>query len=190
MPQPLIDTYLIGVYDDDEVLLDACREIRANGIHIDEVFTPFPVHGLDKVIALKESRLPTVAFLFGCLGLFTAFSLETYTMVIDWPMNVGGKPAFALPAFVPIMFELTVLFTALGMVGVYLYRNQMLPGIEKELADIRQTDDRFVVCVRMSQNDPKTLNKLRDLYQSTGAVDVREKDLDVNFELKDDYNRQ
>ena len=182
------DTYLLGIYDDDDKVMDAVKKLRAQNIRVDDVFSPFPIHGLDHAMGLKESRLPTVAFLFGIVGLSCAIALQVFTMGIDWPINVGGKPFIPWPSFAPVSFELMVLFASLGMVGAYLYRCQLKPGVERELADIRQTDDRIVIAIKTNTNTDSTLEAVRSVYQATGALEVREKNLDPNYELKDDFN--
>jgi hypothetical protein len=182
------ETYLLGIYDDDDNVVEACKQLRAAGVRIDDVFAPFPIHGLDFIVGLKESRLPTIAFIFGLIGLAAALSLQVFTMGIDWPINVGGKPFIPWTSFAPVSFELTVLFAALGMVGFYLYRAQLKPGVIRELADLRQTDDRFVIAIKTVGNTEATLNTVKEVYQKTGALEVREKNITADYELKDDYN--
>jgi len=124
--------YIIGVFGDEEPLLEAVKEVRASGTRIHEVYTPFPVHGLDELLGYKRSRLPKAAFLFGCLGFTLAITMQTWMLGIDWPMNIGGKPALAWPDFVPVSFELTVLITALGMVGTYLVACDFIPEMRRK----------------------------------------------------------
>lgn len=172
---------LVGVYDDDQKLLHAVEEVQKRGIRIADVFTPFPVHGLDPLLGLKESRIPTGGFWFGFLGTLSALTMMVWMNVFDWPMDIGGKPTFAYPSFVPITFELTVLFSAIGMVSVYLIINKLVPGKQPDLADIRQTDDRFVILVRSGGNDANVLQAFND----TGAVDVRETEMNVKEHINE-----
>ncbi len=99
-------------YNDDEVVLDAVKKVKAANHHIEEVFCPFPVHGLDKAMGLAPTRIAITSFIYGITGLGIAIWLTYYTMIADWPQDIGGKPSFSwgenMPAFVPIMFELTV----------------------------------------------------------------------------------
>jgi hypothetical protein len=101
-------------YNDDEVLLDAVKTVKAAHHHIEEVFCPFPVHGLDKAMGLAPTRIAITAFMYGITGLSVAIWMTNYMMIQDWPQDIGGKPSFSwlenMPAFVPIMFELTVFF--------------------------------------------------------------------------------
>ena len=99
------------LFDDDDILLDAIKKIKEKKHHINEVYTPFPVHGLDKALGLKPTRISILAFIYGCIGFIVSVLMLNYIMIADWPQNIGGKPSFSylenMPAFVPIMFELT-----------------------------------------------------------------------------------
>ena len=99
------NNYILGVYDDEDEVLHAVSEVKSKGIKIEEVYTPFPIHGLDTALGHPRTRLPIAAFMFGCLGLVCAQALINYTMVFDWPMIIGGKDFFALPDWIPITFE-------------------------------------------------------------------------------------
>jgi Protein of unknown function (DUF3341). len=109
-------------------------------------------------------------------------------MTIDWPINIGGKPFFPLPSFIPITFELTVLFASLSMVGMYFFRNQMLPGIPRTFAHERQTDDHFVIAIKKDSKTENELSEIDSIFKAHGAVEVYEKNLDSKYEIKDDFN--
>ncbi|MEL6483866.1 MAG: DUF3341 domain-containing protein, partial [Bacteroidota bacterium] len=102
----MASTTFKAIYDDDDVLMHAVKKIRAEKYHIEEVYTPFPVHGLDKAMGLPHTRLAITAFMYGCLGLTVAIVMMNYIMIQDWPQDIGGKPSFSylenMPAFVPI----------------------------------------------------------------------------------------
>ncbi|NER84189.1 MAG: DUF3341 domain-containing protein, partial [Leptolyngbya sp. SIO1D8] len=83
--------YLVGIYDDEDVLVNAIKQVRKSGIKIHEVFTPYPIHGLEDVLGYRRSRLPIAAFLFGLTGTALALTMMFYMMGFDWPMNIGGK---------------------------------------------------------------------------------------------------
>jgi Protein of unknown function (DUF3341) len=165
--------YLLGVYDDEVPLLAAVNNLQGRGIQIFDVYTPFPVHGLDIALGLKRSRLPKVAFVFGVLGAFLALLMQFYMNWWDWPMDIGGKPNATMPTFVPIAFEVTILLASLGMVAAYLVSNNLKPGLEAQLADIRQTDDRFVIAVAAGTgaNQPELV---RQALSDSAALDVRD----------------
>jgi hypothetical protein len=109
-----------AVYDDDDTLLHAVKDVKKAEYRIEEVFTPFPVHGLDHAMGLASTRLAITAFMYGILGFSIAITMINYIMIVDWPMNIGGKPSFSfmenLPAFVPVIFEMTIFFAAHLMV--------------------------------------------------------------------------
>ena len=165
-----------GIYDDEEVLLTAVKEIRSKDIDIKEVYSPFPIHGLDHALGLKRTRLAIAAFFYGALGCIFAFAMTYYIMIIDWPMNIGGKPSFAyylnMPAFVPILFEMTVFFAAHLMVITYFFRSKLFPGQTASNPDVRTTDDKFLMEIE-SDND----KSISDLMKKTGALEITVKDL-------------
>ena len=161
-------------YNDDDVLLSAVKTIRDNNYHIEEVYTPFPVHGLDKALGLEPTRIAIASFLYGCLGITVAVLMMNYIMIVDWPQNIGGKPSFSyienMPAFVPIMFELTVFFAAHLMVITFYLRSRMWPLKKAENPDPRTTDDHFLVEVSTT----KPMADLKKLLKESGAVEINE----------------
>ena len=108
-----VKNYLIGIYDDDEIVLNAVKTIREKGGKIQEVYSPFPIHDMENALGYKRSTVPRAGFMFGVLGLSLALILQLYTMHWDWPMIIGGKNTHSV-AFVPVAFEMTVLITSLG----------------------------------------------------------------------------
>jgi hypothetical protein len=108
--------------------MNAVKQVRGQKYHIEEVYTPFPVHGLDKALGLEDSRISMAAFLYGVLGLTVAVTMMNYIMIEDWPQDIGGKPSFTflqnLPAFIPVMFEMTVFFAAHLMVITFYLRSR------------------------------------------------------------------
>jgi hypothetical protein len=100
-----------AIYNDDDILMDAVKQTRAAHHHIE--FYSFPVHGLDKAMGLAPTRLAICSFIYGCIGISFTWMMN-YIMIQDWPQDIGGKPSFSyienMPAFVPIMFEMTVFF--------------------------------------------------------------------------------
>ena len=164
-----------GIFDDEEVLLNSVKKIKSNNIDIKEVYTPFPVHGLDKALGLKETRMAIAAFIYGCLGITFAGLMIYNIMIIDWPMNIGGKPNFTfyhnLPSFVPVMFECTVLFAAHLMSITYLIKCGLFPGAKSENPDPRTTDDKFLIEFELEGST----KKVKDLLSQTGASEINEK---------------
>lgn len=170
---------IYAMYDDDDVTKDAAKKMVAKGIHIADVFSPFPIHGIDPIIGVKETRLGIVAFMFGITGLTLAMLAIRYMMIVDWHMNIGGKPNFDfvgnMPSFVPIMFEFTVLCAAHGMAFTYFLRNGILPGMPSHNPDPRTTDDRFVVEIRPEENTQFSIEELSEIVKSTPIVEIEEK---------------
>ena len=127
----MADYTLMAIYDDDDHLVKALKETKAEKYHVEEIYTPFPVHGLDKVMGLPHTRLAINAFLYGVTGLCVAVWMMNFMMIEDWPRNIGGKPSFSyienMPAFVPIMFEMTVFFAAHLMVITFYMRSKIWP---------------------------------------------------------------
>ena len=150
---------IYGIFDDEEVLLESIKKVRAKDISIKEVYTPFPVHGLDHALGLERTRLAIAAFFYGALGCVVAISMTYYIMILDWPQNIGGKPSFAyylnMPAFVPIIFEMTVLFAAHLMVITYFFKSKLFPGQKASNPDVRTTDDKFLM--EIESDDEKAI---------------------------------
>ena len=161
-----------AIYNDDDVLMNAVKKIRSEKYHIEEVYTPFPVHGLDKAMGLADTRIAITSFMYGCLGLTVAIVMMNYIMIEDWPQDIGGKPSFSylenMPAFVPIMFEMTVFFAAHLMVITFYLRSKMWPFKKAENPDVRTTDDHFLVEVEVGDDE----EALKSLLLETGAIEV------------------
>lgn len=161
-----------AIYTDDDVLMAAVKKVRAERYHIEEIYTPFPVHGLDKAMGLAPTRIAITSFLYGCVGLIVSIVMMNYIMISDWPQNIGGKPSFSyienMPAFVPIMFELTVFFAAHLMVITFYLRSRLWPFKKAENPDTRTTDDHFLMEIIAGDNVDEQFNLLRE----TGAVEV------------------
>src|SRR5947207_15439149 len=104
-----IKKYIVGSFDDEAVLFPAVKKVRRAGYKIHEVFTPFPIHGLDKAMGLRDTSLHTAGFIYGITGTSIAVGIITWALTSDWPIVFGGKPFFAFPAWIPITFELKVL---------------------------------------------------------------------------------
>jgi hypothetical protein len=134
------------------------------------VFTPFPIHGLDQAMGLRDTSLHTAGFIYGITGTSTAVGFITWALTLDWPINFGGKPFFALPAWIPVTFELTVLFAAVGMVLTFCYLCQLAPFVKKDHFNPRSTDDTFVMALECTDatNEAEAIKFL----ESVGAQDV------------------
>ena len=167
--------FILGVYDDEDVLLDAVSKVRESGVKIHEVYSPFPVHGLDDALGYKRSKLPIAAFLFGLLGTTLALTMQFYMMKIDWPMIIGGKDYAAFPDFIPVTFELTVLLAAFGMVGVFMVSSDLKPWAQPRIFDLRITDDKHVMAIDLAVNAGMGEDKLAEVLKGSGASEVNKK---------------
>jgi len=169
--------FVLGIYDDEDVLLKAIKTIRGEGLKIHEVYSPFPVHGIDDVLGYKGSRLTIVAFLFGLLGTSLALTMQIGMLGVDWPMIIGGKDHVALPDFIPVTFELTVLLASFGMVGTFMIISNLKPWAKPRIFDIRITDDKHVVAVDLAKNDLSE-EQIKSLLGDSGATEVNNKDFE------------
>jgi len=167
--------FLVGVFDDEEVVISAVRALRSKGVRIHEVFTPFPVHGLEEALGYKRTRLPIAAFFFGLLGTCLALLMQFWMLGYDWPMIIGGKPHASLPPFIPVTFELTVLLSALGMVACFLIVSDMKPYGKPRQFDVRSTDDKLVMAIDLDVNKAQDRNAIAQLLKNAGASEVNEK---------------
>ncbi|CEN35831.1 DUF3341 domain-containing protein [Capnocytophaga cynodegmi] len=163
-----------ALYNDDDVLMNAVKKVRAENHHIAEIYTPFPVHGLDKAMGLKPTRIAIASFIYGCIGLTVAALMVNFIMIEDWPQDIGGKPSMTflqnMPAFVPVMFEMTVFFAAHLMVITFYLRSKLWPFKEAENPDVRTTDDHFLMEVAVTEN---SIGDVTTLLKETGAVEIK-----------------
>lgn len=166
--------FIVGIFDDESVLLSAVKKVRGSDVKIHECYTPYPVHGLDDELGYKRSRISIAAFMFGITGTALAFLMMIYMMGIDWPMIIGGKDYVAIPSFVPVGFEVTVLLSALGMVGTFFVISNLKPYGKPRIYDIRSTDDMHVMAIDLAKNK-KSTDELSSILKDSGAVEINEK---------------
>ena len=167
--------FVVGLWDHEEVYLHAIEHIRHKGIEIYDSLTPFPVHGLEDALGYKETRLHTAGFFFGATGTTLALTFMTWVMTTNYPINFGGKPYWPVPSFIPITFELTVLFAAWGMTLTYLVRNKLWPGRVPRIYDKRTTDDRFALVFDAEKISAQEISDIKSLCTKEGAVEVKDK---------------
>ncbi|MDW8205611.1 MAG: DUF3341 domain-containing protein [Cytophagales bacterium] len=169
--------YLIGVFSDHDDLLHGIEDMRAKGVKIYEVYSPYPVHGLEHALGYKRSWMPRAAFAFGALGTTLAITMQVYMMAIDWPMIIGGKSYLAVPDFVPVSFEMTVLLAAFGMVGTFLVVRDLKPYKVPRIFDIRATDDKHIVAVDLAANSLSE-EQITALFKEAHAEEVYRRDFE------------
>jgi hypothetical protein len=163
---------ILAVFLRDEDVLAAAEGARAAGLRVVDVYGPYHVHGLARVLELPPSRLPTVCLAAGVLGAVLKLAFELWTAVVDWPLNVGGKPFNSLPAFVPITFEVMVLFAGVATMGAFALAAGLRPGAAPRFRYPGVTDDRFVL--RAEPSGAMSVAAAVRLLERFGAVEVQE----------------
>jgi hypothetical protein len=167
------------MYDDDAKVMAAAKSLVGQGIRIKDVYSPFPIHGIDPIIGIKRTRLAICSFMYAMTGTSLALLGMWYFMIQDWPMNIGGKPSFSLveniTAFIPVTFEFSVLCGAHGMALTYLLRNGTLPGMPASNPDPRTTDDKFVVEIS-TDNNSMSADELEAALRGTDLLELSIKD--------------
>jgi len=164
----------ISIFFDDEVpMLQAVRKLLDNNETILDVLSPFPVHGLDHALSIKRSRIPVGGFIFGALGAILAFGFQSWVFAVDYPLIIGGKPYLSAPAFIPITFEITVLFGGLAMAAAFLIRSRLKPEIRFEPIDDRIMDDLFVILID-SGDEKTTVERIKSTLSGIQTIKIKE----------------
>ncbi len=166
----------VAEYTDDSKLLEAARKVRDSGYSRTDAFTPFPVHGIDEALGIKATVLPWFTLFAGATGTCVALLMQWWTNAYDYPYIISGKPFASWPAFIPVAFELTILFAAfttvfamLGLNGLPKFSNPLFTNPKFD----RATDDRFFLWVD-SRDKYFNTDKVKSLLESTGPVSVEE----------------
>lgn len=173
--------FVVGCFKEEAVLFPAVKKVRTAGYKIHDVYTPYPVHGLDHALGLRETSLHTAGFIYGITGTTTALSCISWILTSDWPLNFGGKPHFALPAWIPIIFEFTVLLAAVGMVLTFCYLCQLAPFLKKHHFHLRATDDYMVMVIECTAKT--NIGDLKAFLENTGAFEVNEQEAETQWWL-------
>jgi hypothetical protein len=169
--------FLVATYSDANSLMKAVETLRAENLKIHDVYAPYPIHGLDQAMRLKRTRLPLVTLCGGLAGLTLAIAFLFYTNVLDWDMNVGGKPDNSTLAFIPISFELTVLVGGLATVAALFLRARLFPGKRECLIAEGITDNRFALVVPKSGS--AETSRAREILERSHADKLEEKAADL-----------
>jgi hypothetical protein len=166
-----VKKFIVGNFDDEAVLFPAVKKVRKAGYKIHDVYTPFPIHGLDKAMGLRDTSLHTAGFIYAITGTATALGFISWALTVDWQIVFGGKPFFSLPAWIPITFELTVLFASVGMVLTFCYLCQLAPFVKKDHFNLRSTDDLFVMALECTDKTNET--EATAFLRGVGAKEVK-----------------
>lgn len=165
---------LIAGFEHEEEMMSATRIVRGNGCRIVDAYTPYAVHGLDEAMGLAPSRLPWVCFVCGLLGALFAFWFQYWSLAVDWPINVGGRPWNSLPAYLPIAFEVMVLLAGFGVVIAFFICCRLYPG-KRHVAPARGvTDNSFVLVIEPTEFGPSA-DRLHRLLKAVHALYVEER---------------
>ncbi len=159
-----------GYYDRESSLLDAVKTLRENDIKIKDVFSPYPVHGLDHAMGLRRSWLPKTAFIGGAVGAASGLLFQIWVFTKAYPLNIGGKPYLSIPSFIPVTFECAILFAAFAIVLAYLFKSNLGLGANNKIYDERATDDRFVVVLKVEDNET---DQIKSTFAETGAMEIK-----------------
>lgn len=162
---------IAGIWLEEHKILEAAHKCRSAGFKKFDTITPYPVHGMEDAMDIKRSNIPYVTFIAGLLGGGSGLLLTWWTSAVNWPINVGGKPPFSLPAFIPIIFELTILFAALFSVGSLFYFCG-LPKVDPPLIDLDLTSHKFALFIPKDDVGYDE-NKITELFKQLGAAEVK-----------------
>lgn len=167
---------VLAEFRNPKELIDAAMLVNKSGYTKYDTFSPFPVHGMDKAMSLKKSKLGWIVLMHGFIGFTGAITMMYFMAVADYPLNISGKPFLNGPAWVPITFELTVLLSAFGAVFGMFFLNG-LPKLNNPLFSVERfkkaTDDGFFVCIEAGDNQFET-EKVRKLFEEAGATHIEE----------------
>ncbi len=168
-----METYISVQFEDEEELFASIKAVQDAGIKIYDVLTPFPVHGLDKALKLERSKIANVGFICGAFGTVAGFLFQSWTSSVAWPLNIGGKPSWAVPSFIPVAFETTVLFAVLGMIIAFLYKSKLFPGRKNKIYHEGITDDYFVMILDYDKDISETKKQeIEQLLYKAGAYNI------------------
>ncbi len=164
---------LHAVFQREEEIIAVTQSCRDRGYEIIDVHAPYPVHGLERAMGLKPSRIPFACLAFAILGAGLMFWFQVWASAVDWPANIGGKPLNSAPAFVPVTFETAVLLAGIGTIFVLLARSRLFPGKRPAMSDQRLTDDHFLLAIRQTDADIHP-DMAKELFRQHGAIEVHE----------------
>ncbi len=171
MAKKLVIGGIAAIFLDEAATIKAANKVRESGYVKFDAITPYPVHGMEEACGIKRSPIPYVTFVAGLIGLAAGLALTYYTSVTDWPINIGGKPMFSLPAFVPILFELTVLFAALVSVAAFFYLCGM-PKVDPPVIDKDLTCHKFAIFI--PENDiGYSPDRIEKMFKDLGADEIK-----------------
>lgn len=162
---------MAAIFDSEANVLKAAHKVRDAGFTKFDAITPYPVHGMEEACGITRSWIPYVTFALAIIGLVSGLLLTWWTSAVNWPINVGGKPMFSLPAFIPIVFELTILFAAHGSVATLLIACG-LPKVNPPIIDKDLTCSKFAIFIPNDDNGYDE-QRITQLFAGSGALEVK-----------------
>jgi len=165
----------MSIHEREEDILGIVRAARQEGLKIVDIYAPYAVHGLDTAAGFQPSRLPIICFVLGLLGAGLKTWFEFWTTANDWPIDVGGKPWNSWPAFVPVTFEVMVLFAGVGTVIALFIATKLWPGKRARIVFDGVTDDKFALLIE-EQDATFDPGKVRALCERFNSVHVEERE--------------
>lgn len=162
-------------FDSAEALLAGIEKVRGLGYRPTDAYTPYPMHGIEEALGMRRSRIPRLMGLAALLGASGAYALQWFFNVYNYPLNVGGRPPHMSSAFIPVTFEMGILFAGFAAVlGTILLAG--LPRLWHPVFEIegfeRATIDRFWLSIRLDGLSPSDREKVRTALEQAGALRV------------------
>ena len=167
--------FKIGIFDQEGTFVSSLESLRKEGLEIFEVFTPYPMHEVFKLLK-RKSRMPTVAYFMGLAAIISTLGFLYYTAVINWPVVYGGKPFNSFPSFVVITLVLTILIVTIGSLFVFSARSRLFPGRDNTIFDFRATNDKFIIVLSADGLDQFQSERAGNIMKETGAVEIVDKE--------------
>ena len=172
---------ILAVFNDPDEAYAGAKTLVGKGVKIREIYAPFPIHGIDKVLGVRPTRVSTIAFFYGAMGTSLALLMIWYMNISDWAMDIGGKPSFSLsqniPAFIPVTFEVTVLCASHLMNFTFLFTSRLFPGLKNMNPDPRSTDDKFVMEIVLDDNHKMSADDIKGALKETKVTEVNDSQL-------------
>jgi hypothetical protein len=166
--------YKIGVFEDEGKLISAIKSLLEKNLSIYDVFTPFPIHDVFRLLK-RKSRLPTAAYFYGLFAIFGVLGFLYYTSVIDWPIVYGGKPFNSFPSFIVVTIVLTIFTVTIASLASFSVRSRLFPGRNNTVFEIEATDNKFVIVLDAELLGEIKIQTAMKIMEENGAIEIKEK---------------
>lgn len=174
-----VKNFVVGCFAEEGGLFKAVKKVRTSGFKLHDVYSPYPVHGLDEAMGMRQTSLHTAGFFYGLFGVIAALGGMAFCTVHSWPLNFDGKPHFPLPSFIPITFEFTVLVSSVGMTLTFCWLCQIMPGVKKHIFHPRQTDDLIVMAIELTKD--AQAEEVKKWFADLGAIEISEQKAETGW---------